>query len=255
MADRHPRRDQHRCCWARRRSLQITAPGAFPVDPFFFLIGLTYALSVVYASTLRFAERHRWLVDVQLAARRAASSRPSSTSRAASPAISRRSTCCRSSAASIVAVPPRRPAGRDPERAALRRRSCSRSTSPRRGCFTGAVARGGSASLPPRSVAQYTVALNVFGFFAVALLSGSLADRLRTAGLQLERASTEIADLQAFNQHVIDSLTSGLRRPTDRPHPHLQPRGGSDHRRSTASVVGRPHRRGAAVARGRWSAI
>ena len=29
-------------------------------------------------------------------------------------------------------------------------------------------------------------------------------------GMRLERASTEIADLQAFNQHIIDSLTSGL---------------------------------------------
>ena len=50
----------------------------------------------------------------------------------------------------------------------------------------------------------------MFGFFAVALLSGSLADSLRSAGAQLEQASTEIADLQAFNQHVIDSLPSGL---------------------------------------------
>src|SRR5205085_1370111 len=59
-------------------------------------------------------------------------------------------------------------------------------------------------------VAQYTVALNVFGFFAVALLSGSLANSLRTADARLELASTEIADLQALNQHVIDSLPSGL---------------------------------------------
>ena len=58
--------------------------------------------------------------------------------------------------------------------------------------------------------AQYTVALNVFGFFAVALLSGSLAESLRSAGARLEQASTEIADLQALNQHVIDSLPSGL---------------------------------------------
>ena len=57
---------------------------------------------------------------------------------------------------------------------------------------------------------SYTVALNVFGFFAVALLSGSLADSLRSAGARLEQASTEIADLQALNQHVIDSLPSGL---------------------------------------------
>ena len=46
---------------------QITAPGSFPVDPFFFLIGLTYALTAAYAATLRLAERHRWIVDVQLA--------------------------------------------------------------------------------------------------------------------------------------------------------------------------------------------
>src|SRR5690348_442479 len=31
---------------------QITAPGAFPVDPFFFLIGLTYALTIGYALTV-----------------------------------------------------------------------------------------------------------------------------------------------------------------------------------------------------------
>jgi two-component system sensor histidine kinase PilS (NtrC family) len=64
--------------------------------------------------------------------------------------------------------------------------------------------------LPARSFAQYTVALNVFGFFAVALLSGSLANSLRSAGARLQQASSEIADLQALNQHVIDSMPSGL---------------------------------------------
>ena len=52
--------------------------------------------------------------------------------------------------------------------------------------------------------------MNVFGLFAVALLGGTLANSLRSAGAQLEQASTEIADLQALNQHVIDSLPSGL---------------------------------------------
>jgi len=65
-------------------------------------------------------------------------------------------------------------------------------------------------SLPSVSVAQYIVALNLFGFFAVALLSGSLAESARLAGARLERASNEIAGLQALNQHVIDSLPSGL---------------------------------------------
>jgi two-component system sensor histidine kinase PilS (NtrC family) len=66
------------------------------------------------------------------------------------------------------------------------------------------------ALLPPPRVAQYTVATNVFAFFAVAFLAGSLAEGLRRAGKSLEQASTAIADLKAFNQHVIDSLTSGL---------------------------------------------
>jgi two-component system, NtrC family, sensor histidine kinase PilS len=65
-------------------------------------------------------------------------------------------------------------------------------------------------SLPAASIAQYRVALNFFGFFSVAILSGSLAESLRSAGARLEQASTRIADLQAFNQHVIDSLASGL---------------------------------------------
>ena len=65
-------------------------------------------------------------------------------------------------------------------------------------------------ALPSRSVAQYTVAIELFGFFAVALLQGSLAESLRSAGARLEHASTEIADLRAFNQYVIDSLLSGL---------------------------------------------
>src|ERR1700716_2105574 len=45
---------------------QITAPGSFQVDPFFFLIGLTYALTISYAAGLRLVDRYRWLVDVQL---------------------------------------------------------------------------------------------------------------------------------------------------------------------------------------------
>jgi two-component system sensor histidine kinase PilS (NtrC family) len=44
----------------------------------------------------------------------------------------------------------------------------------------------------------------------VAILSGYLSSNLRQTGSELARASSEIADLQAFSQHVIDSLTSGL---------------------------------------------
>ncbi len=65
-------------------------------------------------------------------------------------------------------------------------------------------------TLPPLRVALYTTGLNVFGFLAVAGLSGYLAENLRRTGARLARASTEIADLQAFHLHVIESLTSGL---------------------------------------------
>ena len=64
--------------------------------------------------------------------------------------------------------------------------------------------------LPPIRVASYTVAANAIAFVAVALLSGSLAERLQRADDRLAVASTALADLQAFNQHVIESLTSGL---------------------------------------------
>src|SRR5204862_7034099 len=47
--------------------VQLFSPGAFPVEPLFLLIGLTYFLNILWALTLKWSERHRWLVDVQLA--------------------------------------------------------------------------------------------------------------------------------------------------------------------------------------------
>ena len=69
---------------------------------------------------------------------------------------------------------------------------------------------GDALQLPGRQFAQYTIAINLFGFLAVALLSGSLADRLRHAQSRLQDASHEIQDLRAFNEYVIDGLLSGL---------------------------------------------
>ena len=42
------------------------------------------------------------------------------------------------------------------------------------------------------------------------MLSGYLAEGLRRADAQLQQASNQLADLQAFSEHVIDSLASGL---------------------------------------------
>jgi two-component system sensor histidine kinase PilS (NtrC family) len=64
--------------------------------------------------------------------------------------------------------------------------------------------------LPAVRFAQYVAATNVCGFVGVALLAGSLAEGLRSADARLVDASAAMADLRAFNAHVIDSLVSGL---------------------------------------------
>ncbi len=216
---------------------QITAPGSFPVDPFFFLIGLTYTLTAFYAATMRLAEGHRWIVDVQLAGDALIVS-----------AFIYFTGGVTSYFSSVYVLPVVAASVVQFRRGGLLVATLS------------AVLYGGvvltqyltaagymhdpwlvSPVLPPRSVAQYTYVLNVFGFFAVALLSGSLADRVRTTGARLEQASNQIADLQALNQHVIDSLPSGLAT-TDNTGRILTFNRAAENitGRPSASVVGRP---------------
>ncbi len=45
---------------------EITAPGSFPIDPFFFQIAVLYVLTIVWAALLRQVDRRLWLADVQL---------------------------------------------------------------------------------------------------------------------------------------------------------------------------------------------
>ena len=187
---------------------QITAPGSFPVNPFFFLIALTYALTVAYATTMRFADRHRWLIDLQLAGDALTVS-----------AVVYFTGGITSFFSSLYVLPIVAASTVQFRRGGLLVAMLSAvmygglvlaQYLAASGLLQNSLLAAEAAALPPRSVAQYTVALNLFGFFAVALLSGSLAERLRSADVRLEQASTEIADLQAFNQHVIDSLPSGL---------------------------------------------
>ena len=187
---------------------RITTPGSFAVDPFFFLTGLTYALTIIWAVTLRQVERRRWLLDLQLAGDALIVS-----------AFIYITGGVTSYFSSLYVLPIVAASTVQFRRGGLMVAALSAIL------YTGLVAAqylttsgflaypslvNPSVILPPQSVAQYTVALNLFGFFAAALLSGSLANSLRSAGVQLEQASTEIADLQALNQHVIDSLPSGL---------------------------------------------
>jgi two-component system sensor histidine kinase PilS (NtrC family) len=185
---------------------QIKSPGSFPIDPFFILIATTYGLTIAYALTLRFAVRFRWLVDLQLAIDALIVS-----------AFIYFTGGITSVFSSLYVLPI--VAGSTVQ---FRRGGLFVATLSAVIFVTVVVAQYLTASgvlhdpwlapfsLPTRPAAQYIVSLNVFGFFAVAVLSGSLAEGVRSAGARLEQASSEIATLQAFNQHVIDSLPSGL---------------------------------------------
>jgi two-component system sensor histidine kinase PilS (NtrC family) len=185
----------------------VTAPGSFPIDPFFSLIGLTYALTIFYAATLRYADRFRWLVDLQLVGDALIVS-----------AFIYLTGGIASYFSMLYVLPIVAGSTVQFRRGGLLVGTLS--TVLYVGLVLGQYAGGRDLVqsgwglppivLPPRVVAQYTVGLNVFGFFAVALLSGRLAEELRSTGARLELASTEIAGLQALNQYVIDSLPSGL---------------------------------------------
>ena len=187
--------------------VQISTPGALPADPFFYLIGLTYALTVCYALSLRFVYQRRWLLDVQLAGDALIVSAFIYVTGGVTsyfsllyvlPIIAASIFQFRRGGLMVAVLSTLIYGGLVAAQYMGANGLLSESWAPPVG------------ALPSLKVAQYTVAINVFGFFAVAVLSGSLAEGLRHAGARLERASNEIADLQAFNQHVIDSLISGL---------------------------------------------
>jgi two-component system sensor histidine kinase PilS (NtrC family) len=187
---------------------QITAPGSFAVDPFFFLIGLTYALTITYALTVRYVDDYRWLVDVQLAGDALIVSAfiyvtggitSYFTSLFVLPIVAASTVQFRRGGMLVATLS-----------TVLYVGLVVAQYMAAAGLLNDPWLTRHAVALPSPSVARYTVALNVFGFFAVALLSGSLADSLKSAGARLQQASTQIADLRALNQHVIDSLPSGL---------------------------------------------
>jgi two-component system sensor histidine kinase PilS (NtrC family) len=178
---------------------------AFPIDPFFLLIGITYALTSIYAFTLKYSVRKRWFVDVQLGCDAVivsaivyltggVASYFSFSSLYALPIIAASTIQSRRGGFMVALL------------SALLYGGLVL------GQYTSAVLPGviDYEFLPPMRVAIFTVGLNVFGFVAVASLTGVLAESARRADEQLAHASNQLADLQALNQHVIDSLMSGL---------------------------------------------
>ena len=189
-------------------AFQVNAPGTLAIDPFFFLIGLTYGLSVIYAITLRYVDDHPWLVSLQFAGD------------VLIVTAFIHFTGGTTSYFQLLYVLPIVGA------AAVQMRRGARRLAVLSALLYGALVlyqyAGGSGYiggasvadirpfLPPVRVAASIVASNAVAFVAVALLAGSLAHRLQSADDRLAVASTALADLQAINQHVIESLTSGL---------------------------------------------
>lgn len=61
----------------------------------------------------------------------------------------------------------------------------------------------------PRALESW-LGSNLFAFFAVAYLGSLLAQTIQTKGVELERKSEALKDLQAFNNDIIESMRGGL---------------------------------------------
>ena len=188
--------------------IELSRPGSFPVDPFFFLIGLTYGVNVVYLATLRFAETRGWLIDLQFAVDAVVVS-----------AFIHLTGGVTSYFSSLYVLPIIAASAVRFGRTAIQVATFSAvlylalvtaQYVPQDYLPHLMLTPTPSADLPTLRFAQYTVFINLFGFLAVAWLSRSLAESLRSADARLEDASHQIEDLRAFNEHVIDRLLSGL---------------------------------------------
>jgi two-component system sensor histidine kinase PilS (NtrC family) len=188
--------------------VQLRLPGIFDATPFFILIAFIYAVSLLFIASLRFVERFSWLIDLHFAldvvvvsAAVALTGGISSlfTSLYVLPIVAASTLQFRRGAVQVAALSSLVYSGIVLAQFAQ--------TSGLLGPILGITF---ADDLPRASVAQYTVGLNVAGLFAVAFLAGSLAERLRRADVKLEQTSEKLADLQFFNQYVIDNLVSGL---------------------------------------------
>lgn len=185
--------------------MQIRSPRV-EVGYFYLLIALAYAVSFVSSLTIRLVERHRWLLDAQLGCDTLIVSLFIGFTGGINSYFS-----------SLYFLPIIAAGTLQYRRSGLLVALLGALT------FIGITVlqyQGGSVvpvwlsstvwPLPAVRIAFYTLTVNVFAFFAVAYLAGSLSEGMRVARVGLERASTEIANLQALNEHVINSLTSGL---------------------------------------------
>jgi len=186
----------------------VRTPGAVPVNPFFYLIGFVYASSLIFAATLRYADRRPWIADLHFGLDALVVS-----------AFIYFTGGITSFFAVLYGLPIVAAALVQLRRGSLQVAALSailyvglvlaqylQAT----GNLDGIWVMTELDALPDARVAQYIVAINVGAFFAVALLAGSLAEGRRRADVQLVQASAAMADLQAFSQHVVDNMVSGV---------------------------------------------
>ena len=167
--------------------LQITKPGSLPIDPFFFLIGLTYCLSVLYVTSLNYVDRSPWLIDLQFAF-------DASTVTAfiyftggvtsyfallyVLPIIGVASLKFRSGSMRVAILS-----------AGLYGTLAVAAYTGGPGYIGGLWMHDMRPLLPPLRVATLAVGADAIALVAVALLAGSLAERLQNANARLEDAS------------------------------------------------------------------
>ena len=154
--------------------VQLRDPGAWAINPFFFLIGLTYAVSLGVIASLRFVNRWPWLTDVHFVIDAVIISAAIMLSGGVDSLFTILDMLPILAAASVQS-----------RRDGLQLATLSSIL------FIGLVLlqylyaadnialplNPSKTDLPPANVAQYTVALNTFGVFAVAVLSGAPARR------------------------------------------------------------------------------
>ncbi len=188
--------------------VEVRTPGAWPVVPFFYLIGFTFAVSLGFVASLRYVSTRPWLADLHFGIDALLVSgfvyltggiNSLFTTLYALPVVAAGTVQMRRGGLQMALLS-----------AVLLVGLVTAQYLHAAGIL--ALPLGGAldTDLPAPSVALVTMALNIFGFIAVAILSGSLADRARRADVRLEQATEEMADLQAFNQYVLDNLLSGL---------------------------------------------
>ena len=188
--------------------IQVRAPDLFDLNPFYVLIASAYAVSLVFIATLRVVGRLPWLIDVHFAidvlvvsAAVALTGGITSifTSLYVLPIVAASTLQFRRGSLQVAALSSVLYAG-----------VVLAQYAEVAGLIGPVLGYAFDGDLPRANVAQYTVGLNVAGLFAVAFLSGSLAERLRRTDVKLEKTSGELADLQFFNEYIIHNLVSGL---------------------------------------------